>query len=99
VKFFHEVIIVWSIWFSNWSVLCDSIISLQEGSVQEIHQHSGTSEAFILPRFYQVGGPSGITWDSPSGQRRFDGDTSGLGLNEYVLTQGEIQAQFDGGHP
>ena len=74
------------------------IMAIYVNGVQQASRNIGTSGLRVSPGIYQVGGPSGINWGGSSGQRIFDGDTSGLATYEYVLTTAEIQAHYAAGH-
>lgn len=54
------------------------------------------------PARYQVGGPSGITWQNPppaTQQRKFNGEIRGLKTYEGALSQAEILAHCSSGVP
>jgi hypothetical protein len=48
---------------------------------------------------YQVGGPSGISYNGASNQRKFNGDIRGLSIYQEALTQAEILAHYRAGTP
>ncbi|EHQ36266.1 LamG-like jellyroll fold domain-containing protein [Methanoplanus limicola] len=49
------------------------------------------------PNMYQVGGPSGILWHSSTGQRKFNGEISGLNTYGEAFSPEEIKARYDAG--
>ena len=48
---------------------------------------------------YQVGGPSGISYNGASNQRKFNGDIRGLSIYQEALTPAEILAHYRAGAP
>ncbi len=65
--------------------------------VQEYGVATGSADSSGLrpsPNLYQVGGPSGITFNGLTHQRIFDGEIKGLNKYERALSQAEITANF-----
>ncbi len=72
-------------------------MSIYVNGVQEYGANTGGVDSSGLrpsPNIYQIGGPSGITFNGNAHQRIFDGEIKGLNTYEWAMSPAEITANF-----
>ena len=85
--------------YNQTTVSGNNLLRIHVNGTQEKTVSIPVGDLKASPNNKQIGGPSGIIWQSSQGQRKFDGEIRGLNTYERAMSPAEVAFRFGAGLP